>query len=114
MLIIKRADSDDVGAGSWEPPGGKLDFGENLEAALAREIKEEVGLEPHIQEILYASSFMSNSARQVIIVAYRCSVNDATVSLSHEHSDYLWATNSDLVRLLPPNVLKDLKSHKII
>jgi 8-oxo-dGTP diphosphatase len=31
--------------GLWELPGGGLDFGENIETCLTREIKEEMGLE---------------------------------------------------------------------
>ena len=43
-LIIQRSADDDVGANTWEFAGGKLDFGEDLEVALKREIQEEVGV----------------------------------------------------------------------
>ncbi len=114
MLIIRRSDSDDVGAGTWETPGGKLDFEEHPEEALVREIKEEVGLDTTVDSILYASSFMSNPARQVIIIAYRCTVAEGSVNLSDEHSEHLWATKEELVQLLPPTILTDFQRHKVV
>ncbi len=114
ILIIKRSDSDEIGAGTWETPGGKLDFGEYPEEALVREIKEEVGLDATVDGILYASSFMPNPFRQVIIITYRCTVPKGDVGLSDEHSDHLWATNEELVELLPPTILTEFQRHKVI
>lgn len=40
VLLARRADN-----GGWEFPGGKREPGESLEAALVREIREELGFE---------------------------------------------------------------------
>lgn len=45
LLILKRADHDDVFPGHYEIPGGSVDAGEDLLAAVMRETKEETGLE---------------------------------------------------------------------
>ncbi len=42
ILLGKRKGSH--GSGSWAPPGGNLDFGEEVEAAAAREVLEETSL----------------------------------------------------------------------
>jgi 8-oxo-dGTP diphosphatase len=43
VLFGKRKGSH--GEGSWAPPGGKLDFGEDLFECARREVKEETGME---------------------------------------------------------------------
>lgn len=44
VLISKRPEGKQL-AGLWEFPGGKLDPGETPEAALTRELKEELGID---------------------------------------------------------------------
>ena len=43
ILIARRADTQHQG-GLWEFPGGKVEPGEAVEAALARELQEELNI----------------------------------------------------------------------
>ena len=47
ILITRRRPNAHL-AGLWEFPGGKVEAGESLRAALEREIREEIGLEIRI------------------------------------------------------------------
>ena len=43
LLLVKRRRAPE--AGHWSLPGGKVEFGESVAAAVKREIREEVGLD---------------------------------------------------------------------
>jgi 8-oxo-dGTP diphosphatase len=57
VLIAQRPEGKQL-AGLWEFPGGKLDAGERPEAALIRELREELGIdvkEPCLAPLTFAS-----------------------------------------------------------
>ena len=57
VLIAQRPEGKTL-AGLWEFPGGKVDAGERPEAALIRELKEELGItieEPCLAPLTFAS-----------------------------------------------------------
>jgi len=59
VLIAQRPDGKSM-AGLWEFPGGKVEAGETPEAALIRELREELGVETK-QACLAPVSFASHS-----------------------------------------------------
>lgn len=113
VLIVQRANDDEIGGGTWECVGGKIEFGEDLESALVREIKEEVGLNVTVENILYATTFKTSPTRQVVILTYLCSGNGNDIFLSKEHIDYRWATKDQLRLLLPPEIISDFHKNNV-
>ncbi|WP_342773918.1 NUDIX hydrolase [Mesobacillus subterraneus] len=100
VLLLRRSAEDVTGAGTWEKVGGKIEFGEELDEALAREILEETGLNVKVEKILYATTFKTNPTRQVVLLTYMCRSESASIRLSEEHSEYCWAKLDELKRLL--------------
>lgn len=55
VLIGQRPETHSL-AGLWEFPGGKIESGESPEIALARELREEIGVEAEIGELKLSCS----------------------------------------------------------
>ncbi len=112
-LIVRRDDNDDIGAGTWEFPGGKIEFGENLEDALLREVKEETGISVSVVRLLYATTFMTNPQRQVVLMAYLCKPHGDDIKLSFEHSDYMWSDKEQFRERIAVAIITDMEKYGV-
>ncbi|MDB5667192.1 MAG: hydrolase [Alphaproteobacteria bacterium] len=74
VLIQQRSPGRSM-AGLWEFPGGKVEPGEAPEAALARELREELGIEV-AEQALVPACFASapNAGAHMILLLYSCRV----------------------------------------
>lgn len=113
VLILKRSDIDKIGAGNWEFVGGTINFGEALEDALLREVKEETSIDIEIDKILYATTYNTKPNRHDIIIVYECYAKDNNVKLSKEHSDYKWVEEKELRQLVYKDIIDALDKYKV-
>lgn len=73
VLISRRPEGKEL-AGLWEFPGGKVEPGETPEAAVVRELREELGVEPCercLQPFAFASQPLTGG-RHLLMPLYLC------------------------------------------
>lgn len=72
LLLQKRSPQKRVAPGRWDTSvGGHLDFDETVEAALYREMKEELGISPGPQKFAY-SYIHTNDFESELVYTYVC------------------------------------------
>ena len=78
----------------WEFPGGKLHTGETPEACIIREIREELGVEISVLQLL-PSVKHCDSNHAIKLIPFICSIRQGEISLT-EHRMYRWVNRSQL------------------
>lgn len=94
-LLIKRA--IDPFKGNWVLPGGHVEYGERVEDALKREIKEEVGIKIKIKKLVGIYSDPQRDPRyHMVSIAYLCKKIRGSIQLSSEASQYKYFSLNEL------------------
>jgi dihydroneopterin triphosphate diphosphatase len=104
FLLIKRSDNDDIYPGMWQMVTGSIDEKEKAFQTAIREIKEETGLNPVKLWVAPLTDSFYNQEKDFInmIPVFAALVDShACVTLSEEHSDFMWVSKEDAKRVLP-------------
>jgi 8-oxo-dGTP diphosphatase len=103
FLLAKRPKGKCLG-GFWEFPGGKLEEGESIEAALVRELQEELLIQTEIFQIL---EMVEHHYEKPSIRLIPCRARILSgVPTALEHSEIGWFSNHEIDRsaLAPADV----------
>lgn len=84
FILTQRADT-----GRWCLPGGLVEFGETIQGATVREVKEEIGIDCVIEKLvgIYSTNNLKDvpiAKRNSIIIAFKCRIEQGVPGLSDE------------------------------
>lgn len=96
ILTIRRHDN-----GAWEAPGGVLELDETVEVGLAREIREETGIEA---EPVALTGVYKNMKVGVVALFFRCRQVGGAEALSDETTEVRWILPSEVETLMAPTM----------
>lgn len=91
VLLVRRSQNESFLPGFYEMPGGKIEFGETVEAALKREIMEETNLEIEVVKPYSTFSYTSsNETKHTIDIQFLVKIIDSldNIKLSKEYDEY--------------------------
>lgn len=99
LLVAQRTAGTHL-AGHWEFPGGKCEPGEEVRACLARELREELGVEARVGEEIHRTLYAYGD-RRLELVFFRCEIEGDPQPLLGQ--EIRWVTRGELPLLpFPP------------
>lgn len=107
MLLLKRSKTDVRRPLQWDLPGGLLDPGEDLIEGVSREVQEEAGLTLNSPKVVFSQNGIrewkdTDGAHKTnnVWIYYAGKVTNDDVTLSFEHSEYVWVTIQDAIEMI--------------
>ena len=94
ILIAKRETGDELFAGLWEFPGGKVEEGETPKECMARELKEELDIEVEVGELITSNKHKYPHGIFELL-AYRVKHISGEIVLN-DHDEIKWVTFNEM------------------
>lgn len=98
VLLVRRPDDEETNPGLWECPGGHRETGETVEDAAIREVKEETGLDVHVQP--GREYFSTKDGKVGVIVRGTVMITDFKLQ-TEEHDKFAWVSRKNLHKAKP-------------
>lgn len=111
LLVVRRGNPP--ARGRWTLPGGKVQRGERLAEAVARELSEETGLDVDVGDRVGVAEVISDD-RHYVIVDLRATVAGGELRAGDDAAEVRWMGRGDLEHVrTTPGLLDFLDGHGV-
>ena len=109
MLLVRRGKPP--GEGELAVPGGRVQYGESLQVACAREVFEETGIRVSVGDPIYAFDSIERdeagrTESHYVVVDLQARSIGGTLQAGDDATEAFWLSIAD-IKQLPPEVLNE-------
>jgi 8-oxo-dGTP diphosphatase len=97
LLLVQRA--HDPGRDLWSLPGGHVEVGETLQAALVREVREETGLEVVVGAEVGTVELPAAPGVQFEVHDFTCTLLGGELRAGDDAAEVRWVSANELTQL---------------
>jgi len=107
--MVKRGRAP--GQGLWAVPGGRVEWGEPLQVAVRREVREETGLDVEVGDLVWVGELVSpegSPRSHFVILDYRATVVGGRLSAGDDAEEVGFVTFAEARELPMPSTMWEL------
>jgi 8-oxo-dGTP diphosphatase len=109
VLLVKRKHPPNQG--SWAVPGGKVNFGELIEGALKREMREEISVEVRPKELMAIVEIIKEGFHYVIL-DFVCEITNGEVKAGSDAEDARFFSTNEMKKIsISPTTLEMIEKY---
>lgn len=94
LIGQKEEDNDHPIGGEWHILGGHLEYGEQPEEAMEREIEEETGLEVEVHQVIDVMTWSDRN--QALSILYHCEASTRDTEAKDDLQDVKWISPEEI------------------